>query len=740
LFVASYREDEVTTSPFLRGALAESALPALGCELTELTLASLSTSEAGLLLDSLLFAGGLSPSTRLHADLQAVGGVPYLLVELAAQAIARSGSPWADVSDLIAQRTESCSHSAGRMLEVLCVAARPLPLSLAARAANTGATLYQDAASLCAGRLARMRDTQEERCLEPYHDKVRYAVLARLSRARLLSVHASLIAAMERLQTVEPESLLPHLLAVGDTERAGAAALEAAERAAGAFAWSRAAELYAQAVQLLAERTPGTLFERHGDALAFAGRHELSAAAYLKASEKFGQPDRSRVERRAATQYLRAGRSREGVELVRKLLRDVGLSYPQRTLSLLSKFVSGRALQRVVDVRPPRPRPRTQRSRERLATLDAVYSELWFSDPVRGALIHVWYYGEARRAKDDFFVRALLSEIVNQVMLRGPAARKRVASLQRQLAHMQHALSAPYERAIMLLAEAVALMHCEWRPREALPRLEQAEALLTQQCHGAQFELAWLEATREAAWLFLGDFAPLVQAADLRWRKSQGSEHLAGYPLCRLLTSVPLALLIQDRSDAALRTLDQHRVKQGGPMNMTDYMAVVSASNVAIYQDRAEDAHRLLRRELRWFGVLPIARSRVASQDYAYRRARDAAALYFHRRASSLAIEVRAHALRARALPPLGRGHFRLLEASVARAEGRVADARALLRIAIEELEMGQQTQAGWCARYRLAQLEHSSEQLAVAHAWFQTRGVLCPERWVSLCAPGRFD
>ena len=85
----------------------------------------------------------------------------------------------------------------------------------------------------------------------------------------------------------------------------------------------------------------------------------------------------------------------------------------------------------------------------------------------------------------------------------------------------------------------------------------------------------------------------------------------------------------------------------------------------------------------------------------------------------------------------MARAHFLLLEASLARSDGRLADCRLLLSSIRQMLSQVDGANGVWCVRYREAQLERSSERLAQAHAWFVSQGVRNPERWVSLGIPG---
>src|SRR5262249_29736077 len=150
-----------------------------------------------------------------------------------------------------------------------------------------------------------------------------------LESERMRAAHAEIAHHMERFGIEQPGALLAHLVASGQRERGGLAAITAAERAAEKLAWNSAADLLRQATELLSDEQARArrLYVRLAEMASFAGRHAEAASAYLRAARV--EPDAAaQLERLAAQQLLRAGRTDAALALFKQLLARVGLHYP----------------------------------------------------------------------------------------------------------------------------------------------------------------------------------------------------------------------------------------------------------------------------------------------------------------------------------------------------------------------------------------------------------------------------
>jgi eukaryotic-like serine/threonine-protein kinase len=723
LLVGNYRRGEAQTNPFLQALLGPRTLEPPLCCVEQLALEPLSAADAHGLVAQLAPAG-------VDANLVASArGVPFMLVEAA---LAPRGTPPRDVDQLFARRLEEVSAPARALLDALSVAGRPLPVSLALRTAP-GAE-FEAALELAASRLLRFRDLAGERCLEPYHDRVRTLVCSLLPSTRVRALHLAVADAMEQLAVDDPLRRVEHLRAAGELTRAAQVAVRAAELAWAQLAWSRAADLLAFALELH-EREHPTLRRRLACVLSYAGRPADAAVAYMRAAQAAEPAARAELERLAAQQYLRAGHTRAGLALLDRAFARVGLHMPRdqarAALALLPARVRmvwslarGRSPVRHGPVQADA-RDSTLRKDDRLATLEAFYRELWHTHPVHSALAHAWYCHEARGAGPRARMLGLTMEVLVRAIADGARARGACA---RMLRHAEALASdEPYEVALLLIARAVATIHVDWNPRAAIAVLERADAQLAA-CPGTQFERTWVAVALDHALEVTGRLGTLAEIVRVRERSGA-----AGSALAMRVVSVPLVMLLEDRPLDALALSAAPRPS----MPLIDHVVLGHAASALLYRGEVQEARARYEEGSRALRFQLALQSRLVKEASLYQRARIATALFCSTRAPHWKQELQRLCAHERRLPVGLRAHLRLQEASIARSEGRRADCRALLRSARMVLARVQSDHAVWCVRYREAQLARSSEQLARAHAWFLGQGVRHPERWVGLHIPG---
>ena len=750
LFVGAFRSEETETSPFLRRALAPEVMHALGCRVLDIALPGLDADEVEALVRQVALnpPGALDPA-ELAPSIRAAQGMPFLLCELlqhgtrAAQG--RSDGPAAPgrIEDFVSSRAYRCSQAGRRLLEVLCIAGRPLGLSLALHAAALDDSAWPAASELCSLRLARWRDTDGERCIEPYHDYVRLTVSVRSSVAGTRSAQAAIAAAMQRLRIDEPEHLALHLIAAGETSRAGGLAITAAERAELATAWHRASELYRTALALLDPDTAREqdLPERLARALEHAAEHGDAADAYLASAAHALGAEATRLRRMAAQQLMLAGRTDEGLTLFKQLLRAVGFRYPESAFAGATSFFVARARISLGERLPRRRKQdvrkqdaRTPAAEERLQTLQVAYRGVMQLDPGVGAVIHARYFLEARGHDDGHALDALIWEVAQRAMIYGVSEEPRVAPLVAEVRRLARLLRTPYESALALAAEAVYLTYCRELPRDALAANDRAFELLSE-CPGCYFERSWIAFSREYVLGVIGRLEEQFALCRERERETRGRKD--AYSLRQLLPMLPLERLYQGQPDAALQFIDALRLSGSENGSFFGYAAALRRSDVYLYLGDEHGAHRAGAEHWSRYARLREFQVPTLRVNSAFFRGRNAVALYFRTRDRALRRELLSCVSYGPEVPVFGRGLFRMLEACLARAEGRNDDARAGLRASLVELERAQADHAAMCVRYRLAQLDGDGEQHARVQRWFSDQGVRDPEAWVSLTVPG---
>ena len=299
-------------------------------DLRELEVGALDDQVAGLLVAQLAPDGGGS-SDRARIVVAAAAGNPLVLTEMArAPELDASAKPGID--QLVRARVEKLSPDAQALLAVSSVAARPLPVAIAAHAAGVVGG-HGEAATLGAERLATLRQVDGEMILHPAHDYVRTAVLASLDIEAKASWHESLARAFEAVQgeaQLDSQAVVEHWLAAGHPANAAHHAVAAALKAEDALAFRRAAELYQIALAYGPWDTAGQrdLLRRKAHALVCASQLDEAIQVYEHAAQLLADEDAIDLERLRVETLLRRGRLDEALPAAEKLLAQIGLRIP----------------------------------------------------------------------------------------------------------------------------------------------------------------------------------------------------------------------------------------------------------------------------------------------------------------------------------------------------------------------------------------------------------------------------
>ncbi|WP_437631812.1 ATP-binding protein [Sorangium sp. So ce854] len=531
MFLGSYRTEDVAASAPLRALLdgmgldrraageGEAAPGAPGGEaasgapegverphrdgaLREIVVGPLSPIEAEELALALLSARDEGTRARADAIARASGGDPRLLAELArdAQEPAGEGEARGDAARGRARgaRLHRLPEQARRLLEVIAVAGEPVDAAVAARAAEIEAEERAPALALLLTEdlIAARRDDEAE-LVEVSHDLVRASVLGRLARDELAARHRRLALALEALGAADAETLSRHWLGAGDPARAGRLAARAAEQAAEALAFERAARLYERALGLLSgdaglpEAERRALEVRCADALVDAGEGAAAARIYAAAAEGAESGLGLELRRRAAEQYLRSGHIDEGLELVRAVLRAVGLSLPETPRRALVSLLLHRAELRL---RGLRFRERSEREvrPEDIARIDACWTVtvgLSGVDMVRAAEFSARALLLALRAGEPYRIGRALAFEASSACMMGSPNRARAEELVSAVRALAERLDSPHLLGLSMMVSGMLEAFTAGRWRAASAWYERADELLRDRCAGVAWEL-----------------------------------------------------------------------------------------------------------------------------------------------------------------------------------------------------------------------------------------------------------
>jgi len=154
------------------------------------------------------------------------------------------------LEDLIRRRAAELPDSARRLLDVVALAGRPLELSVAFQAAALDEEAEAALAALRGVHLIRTRRSSTWDEVEPYHDRIRAAVIGGIAPEEARRTHERLASALLASARADPERLAEHFREAGHAEEASHYAAEAADAAADALAFDRAARLFRLALEL----------------------------------------------------------------------------------------------------------------------------------------------------------------------------------------------------------------------------------------------------------------------------------------------------------------------------------------------------------------------------------------------------------------------------------------------------------------------------------------------------------
>src|SRR5260370_1517315 len=147
------------------------------------------------------------------------------------------------------------------------------------------------------------------------HDRIREAVVARLSSATRRAHHGRLAHVLESTPGTDFEAVAVHLLGAGDIDGAAKYAEQAAGQAAAKLAFDQSVRLYRMALEIVPSSSANArrLQIRLAQGLEWAGRGAEAADVYLRAADGASPIQRIDLERAAAEQMLTCGRIDEGV-------------------------------------------------------------------------------------------------------------------------------------------------------------------------------------------------------------------------------------------------------------------------------------------------------------------------------------------------------------------------------------------------------------------------------------------
>jgi eukaryotic-like serine/threonine-protein kinase len=736
LLVLTYRDEEEDASPFL--VETRRRWP-LGADVRDVALGHLASEDARQLAHVLLAASGhVAADETAESIAHESGGSPLLVEELARSVARGSTAPLAPrgvvrLESVVAARMATLPADARRLLELLALCARPLPLTIVGDAAGLYEPLDDTIAALRTGRFVRTGFRDGREVVEMLHDRVREMIVAQLAGDTMRDYHWRLARVLEPVPGVDTEALATHLLGAGERARAAKYAGRAAEQAAAKLAFGQAIRLYRLEIEILGEASVEArrVQVRLAEVLERSGRGLEAARVYQAAAARARGFERMELEREAAGQLLHTGHLHEGDAALGRILAAAGMRRPRTIFGALLWWIFYRAalvlsgsrwLEReVYDVRPV--------DHLQIEAMHMLVVGLSFTNVLHGVCMQPRHLFLALRAGDRFQVlRAAGIESLN-ASARGGTVGRREQVFGEIVERMAAKIDDTDSRAFNDGTRAVRrLFHGDWREagdglNDAIERYGTAPA-------------GWLSNARLFSIYCLVHRGRLAElrlhhAARLAEAEERGDLYVSVNLRIGLCNSV---WLLADDADAARRHLREAMAawKEEG-FSLQHYRAFLAEANIELYGGAGQAAHDvvmrgwpLLRRSL--FLYVQFIRGDAYSL-----RARCALASGRVAEAARFARKLdRERVLWMSTVASL-------VWSGIARASGDREGEIGHLRAAAERAESGDMQLHAAVARMRLGAILGAGEGEELeqrARAWMAEQGVARPDRIAAMYAP----
>jgi eukaryotic-like serine/threonine-protein kinase len=483
------------------------------------------------------------------------------------------------------------------VLDVACVHGAPVSQEVVAHAAGIDMGELAHAVSLLrATNLVRTQGARVNDSIEPFHDRVREALVARLDPEARRSCHARMAAALELAKGSDPEVLATHWAGAGEPAKAARHALVAAEQAAQALAFERSARLFELGLSLLPESDPRArgVREQLGDALANAGECARAATAYESAARTAAPGEALDLRRRSAEQLMRAGEVVRGLDTARTVLAAVGLALPRTTLGAVFALIWLRLVLRLRGLgfvgRPAREIP--QRELTRIDVSWSVSFTMPYADALAAGVSHARHVLLALRAGDSVRAARALAMEASYVSASGFAGWPRAQKILAEATKTAEDSGDAYAQAIVYGLHGIAACSA-MRFEEAIAILKQATTRF-RTVPGSAFEV-----TSGQFFLFVsmayagryGELRPLLEAALVDARE-RGDRYASIMLRLGILNST---WIFAGEPERARREIDEAKLHiPTDRFRAVNYQALVAEGYVDLYEGAYERAYAMV--------------------------------------------------------------------------------------------------------------------------------------------------
>ncbi len=704
-------------------------------------LEALPPEESGALVDLLL-----PESERKHAAsiITESGGHPLFIHELARPDAARGG---ARLDDVLWSRVAKLAPQARRLLELCSVSSGPLRQESAARAAQLdGPEFGNFTGTLRAAHFVRTSGARPTDLIEPYHDRIRQAILAHLPPSVQRTHHERLALSLEASERVAPERVAVHWLGADNRARAAHYFALAAPRAITALAFDHAARLYRLALELGLASGPGRkeLHIKLGDALAAAGRSLEAANSFLAAALDAGPGEALDLQQRAAEHLLRCGQIDEGLKALAAVLSACKLELARTPRRAVASLLYHRARIRLrgLSFNEQDESEIAPAVLRRIDTCWSVAFSLATVDTIRGLdfqtrnLLFALEAGEPKRIARALSLEASYSATA------GGAATARTQRLLKEAFDLARRMDDPYSLGWATMAQGFCAF-LEGRFKTGHDRCRRAEATFKQRCHGANWEAANAQLFADWTLFYLGRIDELSRRLPehLRHAREQGDLYAEVSLGCR---AGHIAALAEDEPRMASAQLEAALGRWSERTFLVQHFYDLYArAQIALYQ--GDTGATLEYIQARWAALehsqlLRVQFIRTEALQLRAQCALAAAAQGPYQRAERVKLVRAASKAIAADRMQWSQPLALLLDAGVTHINGHVEQSVALLDKAATAFDAADLSLYAIAARRRIGQLTGGATGTALltdADASLRARAIADPVRFARMLVPG---